>query len=176
MQWSPDYFTELSLSFINFDIISFEGFFYSRGAWVLGVCDPLTRYYGQMLYNNPTLWMGPQITNDHGFNYDDQNRISNVSVSLSSMDAVDSSALYTITVSPNGVISYTTTVDPPVPLPVNASKVLGINYLANGTYIVRFANGTTRSFIYNRATVTAKTLPTINPDLVWAIGSGKPAP
>jgi hypothetical protein len=60
-----------------------------------------------------------------------------------------------------------------VPLPRNASKVLNITYLTNGTYTVSFANGTRQTFIYNKATVTAKTLPTFNPDLVWVADGGK---
>jgi len=86
------------------------------------------------------------------------------------MDA-DENTLVNFTIFANGMISYTTNAASPVPLPVNASKVLGINYLSNGTYIVRFANGTARSFIYDKAKVTSKTLPTINPDLVWANGT-----
>jgi hypothetical protein len=92
------------------------------------------------------------------------------------MDPNSGDQFVNILISPNGTISYTTFVESPVPLPVNASKVFNINYLANGTYIVSFANGTRRSFIYNKATVTAKTLPTINPDLVWIAGGGKTAP
>lgn len=171
MQWSPDYYTELALGFDPYPF-SFEAYYYSKGVWIVGLCQPISQYYNFVIVGSPTLFLA-QIQTDYNWIYGDRNMI--VGVGYSTMSSIDASTLSNLAIYPNATMILSTMQEPPVPLPVNASKLSYIVYQPNGTYQVSFANGTTFNFVYNKATVTTKTLPAMNPDLVWIADGGKTA-